>query len=77
MYSDGLSSSWGHNGSTKPIFQSVKSTTPGYPKNGVIDLMKYYDWKKGRAAFSRRIVDTIAMEVDLKRLIWGADQKWK
>lgn len=76
MYSGGVGLSWGHKGSTHPIMQSVKSSTPGYPKNGPIDLMKYYDYLKEPAGFDRRIKDSIAMEVDLKRLIWGAKIKW-
>jgi len=76
MYAGGLSLSWGHKGSTNPMSQSVKSSTPGYPKNGAIDLMKYYDWDKSRADFDRRIRDTIAVDVDIKRLIWGAKTRW-
>ena len=77
MYAGGLPLSWGHKGSTNPLTQSVKGTTPGYPKSGNIDLMKYYDWDKGRIDFLRRVTDTVAMEMDVKRLIWGAEIKWK
>lgn len=76
MYAGGLSLSWGHKGSTNPLTQSVKSSTPGYPKSGPIDLMKYYDSDKAAIFFSRRIMDTIAMEIDIKRLIWGAKIRW-
>ena len=76
MYAGGLFLSWGHKGSTNAILQNIKSSTPGYPKKGAIDLMKYYDWEKSRADFLRRINDTVAMELDVKRLIWGAQIKW-
>lgn len=76
MYAGGISLSWGHKGSTNPLTQSVKSSTPGYPKSGSIDLMKYYDSDKSAIFFSRRIMDTIAMEIDIKRLIWGAKIQW-
>ncbi len=77
MYAGGLSLSWGHKGSTNPVTQSVKSSTPGYPKKGLIDLMKYYDYKKVRADLSRRVVDSVVMGIDVKRLIWGAEIKWQ
>ena len=76
MRAGGIPLSWGHKGSTNSITQSVKSSTPGYPKNGPIDLMKYYDWNKSRIQFHRRVSDTTAMEVDVKRLIWAARIKW-
>ena len=76
MYAGGLSLSWGHKGSTNSLLQSVKSSTSGYPKKGAIDLMKYYDWEKSRADFNRRMRDSIAMEVDVKRLIWSAKLQW-
>ncbi len=75
MYAGGLSLSWGHKGSTNIITQSVKSSAPGFPKKGTIDLMKYYDWKKNFAKLQRRVTDSIAMEIDVKRLIWGANMK--
>lgn len=68
--------SWGHKGSTGVLSQSTKSSTPGYPKSGAIDLMKYYDWKKNSASLLRRTTDSIAMDIDVKRLIWGANIKW-
>lgn len=43
MYAGGLPLSWSHKGSTNPLTQTVKTSTPGYPKSGPIDLMKYYD----------------------------------
>jgi len=76
MYAGGLPLSWGHKGTTNIITQSVKASTPGYPEKGTIDLMKYYDSSKVRANLSRRVSDTIAMEVDIKRLIWGAQIQW-
>jgi len=76
MYAGGIYLSWGHKGSTNPLTQSVKSSTPGYPKSGSIDLMKYYDSDKAAIFFSRRIMDAIAMEIDIKRLIWGAKIQW-
>ncbi len=76
MYAGGIFLSWGHKGSTNPILQSVKSTTPGYPEKGAIDLMKYYDWSKSRVDFMRRMKDSTAMEIDIKRLIWSSQIKW-
>lgn len=75
-YSEGVGASWGHKGSTHAILQSVKSSTPGYPKSGPIDLMKYYDPDKQGAGMARRVNDTIAMGIDVKRLIWGAKITW-
>lgn len=76
MYAGGISLSWGHKGTTNPLLQSIKSSTPGFPSSGKIDLMKYYDWSKGRVTFRRRISDSVAMEEDIKRLIWGAKISW-
>jgi len=75
MYAGGIPLSWGHKGSTGVLSQSVKSSTPGYPKSGAIDIMKYYDWEKNFATLQRRVTDSIAMEIDVKRLIWGANIK--
>ncbi len=72
MHAGGLSLSWSHKGSTNSITQSIKSSTSGYPEKGSIDLMKYYDHEKFTANFSRRVRDTTAMKIDIKRLIWGA-----
>lgn len=76
MHAGGLPLSWGHKGSTNPLTQSVKSSVPGYPKSGPIDLMKYYDGEKYRADFLTRVSNTVAMELDIKRLIWGAKIQW-
>jgi hypothetical protein len=76
MYAGGLSLSWGHKGTTNIVTQSIMSTTLGYPKNSPIDLMKYYDWDKSRVDFYRRIRDTVAMDIDIKRLIWGTKIEW-
>jgi len=38
--------------------------------------MKYYDREKFMANFFRRIRDTMAMEIDVKRLVWGAQIQW-
>lgn len=76
MYAGGLPLSWGHKGSTNPLTQSVKSSAPGYPHSGSIDLMKYYDHNKLKIQFERKIRDSRAMEIDIKRLIWGAKIKW-
>ncbi len=76
MHAGGLALSWGHKGSTNSITQSVKSSTPGYPVKGSIDLMKYYDQEKASANLFRRVTDSIAMAMDVKRLIWGAQIKW-
>lgn len=77
MHAGGLPLSWGHKGSTNPLTQSVKSSTPGYPNGAPIDLMKYYDGEKYGADFRTRINNTVAMEIDIKRLIWGAKIQWK
>jgi len=76
MYAGGLSLSWGHKGSTNVVTQSIKSSTPGYPEKGSIDVMKYYDQDKVRANLFRRVRDSAAMSIDVKRLIWGASIKW-
>ncbi|VAW60442.1 hypothetical protein MNBD_GAMMA11-3409 [hydrothermal vent metagenome] len=76
MYTDGPFLSCGHKGSTNPITQSIKSTTPGYPEKEAIDLMKHYDLEKSRADFYRRIRDAIALGADIKRLICGAKIQW-
>ena len=70
MYFGGAGMSWSHKGSTHIIPQSVKSTTPGYPAAGQIDLMKYYDRNKRRASMSTRALRTKATEQDVMRLIW-------
>lgn len=76
MYTGGIRLSWGHKGSTNLLLQNVKSTTPGYPSKGKIDLMKYYDDKKQQPENLQRINDSIAMEIDIKRLIWSSQIKW-
>ncbi|MCF6299174.1 MAG: hypothetical protein L3J01_04770 [Thiomicrorhabdus sp.] len=76
MHAGGLSLSWSHKGSTNIVTQSAKSSSPGYPEKGPIDLMKYYDPNKSPVFFERRIRDSRAMEVDIKRLIWGANIQW-
>ncbi len=76
MYAGGTNLSWGHKGSTGVLNQSVKSSTPGYPKKGPVDLMKYYDWDKSKIQFQRRMSDSQAMEKDIKRLVWGAKIQW-
>jgi len=76
MYAGGLSLSWGHKGSTNIVTQSVKSSTPEYPVKGSIDLMKYYNQEKVSANLFRRVTDSTAMEIDVKRLIWGAQVTW-
>jgi hypothetical protein len=65
----GIGHSWTHKGSTS-IVQATKSTTPGYPKTGDIDLMRYYDDQKQSASFSRIIKDSRATEQDVKCLLW-------
>ncbi|MFT7561198.1 MAG: hypothetical protein ACI93R_003123 [Flavobacteriales bacterium] len=69
-YFGGTKESWGHKGSTKVLLQSVKSTTAGFPNNGPIDLMMYYDTDKNYIPFSAEYSRTIAAEIDVKRLIW-------
>lgn len=65
-YFGGKSLSWGHKGTTKKILQSVKPSAPSYPKNGNIDLMKYFNGRFPSDFYSRNLV----VEKDLKRLIW-------
>jgi len=65
----GIARSWTHEGSTS-IFQSTTRLTPGYPKTGEINLMNYYDEKKGKASFDRIFADTRASEFDLLCLLW-------
>lgn len=76
MYVGGISLSWGHKGSTNALLQNVKSSTPGYPKSGNIDLMKYYDFNKQAPGRNQRVNDSIAMEIDIKRLIWSSEIIW-
>jgi len=77
MYVGGISLSWGHKGSTNALLQNVKSSTPGYPEKGKIDLMKYYNTNKREPDASQRVNDSIAMEIDIKRLIWSSEISWK
>jgi len=62
--------SWTHKGSTNKYLQNVKSSTPGYPSSGEIDLMKYYDRNKGSVGSADRYLRSVADEVDVKRLVW-------
>ncbi|MGO2130423.1 MAG: hypothetical protein ACTH4U_16955 [Pseudoalteromonas prydzensis] len=77
MYVGGISLSWGHKDSTNVLLQNVKSSSPGYPKQGKIDLMKYYNETKNSANLKQRVTDSIAVEVDIKRLIWSSEVLWK
>lgn len=77
MYVGGISLSWSHKGSTNVLFQNVKASTPGYPTSGNLDLMKYYDDKKQKEEIFQRVNDSIAMEIDIKRLIWSSEIIWK
>ncbi|MDO6466470.1 hypothetical protein [Pseudoalteromonas carrageenovora] len=77
MYVGGISLSWGHKGSSNTLLQSVKSSTPGYPKKGKIDLMRYYNETKNNADMKQRITNSIAFEIDIKRLIWSSEIVWK
>lgn len=52
-------------------------TTPGYPNKGKLDLMKYYDASKRQPEKRQRINDSMAMEIDIKRLIWSSEILWK
>lgn len=65
----GVGHSWTHKGSTS-IFQATKSSTPGYPKTGEIDLMRYFDDSKQSATFFQTIRDSRASELDVKCLLW-------
>lgn len=76
MYAGGIFLSWGHKGTTNPILQKAKKNAPGYPKTGPIDVMKYYDGNKMYRYFADRILNYIAMEIDIKRLIWAAPITW-
>lgn len=66
----GTDLSWQHKGSTTKFTQKVKSSTPGYPSSGEIDLMKYYNSSVHAVAPLVRYTRTIADEIDVKRLIW-------
>jgi hypothetical protein len=70
MYFGGAGLSWSHKGSTHIVPQDVKSSTPGYPASGTIDLMKYYDANKNFVSVFGRAQRTKAAEQDVKRLIW-------
>jgi hypothetical protein len=72
QYFGGEGLSWSHKGSTHIIPQSVKSSTPGYPTTGNIDLMKYYDRKKARVPFPTLLNNSAASEQDVMRLIWSS-----
>jgi len=76
MYVGGISLSWGHKGTTNAILQNVKDSTPGYPLKGKIDLMKYYDESKVAPYAFQRVNDSIAIEIDIKRLIWSSEIIW-
>tara|TARA_Y100000588_G_scaffold385861_1_gene480033 strand:+ start:1319 stop:1441 length:123 start_codon:yes stop_codon:yes gene_type:complete len=39
--------------------------------------MKYYDQNKKKEEKFRRINDSIAMGIDIKRLIWSSETLWK
>lgn len=62
--------SWGHKGSTNALLQRIKSSTPGYPQSGDIDLMKYYDFSKAKVTPKDLFQRSKVMEIDLKRLVW-------
>ena len=74
-YFGGISLSWRHEGSTNILTQDVKSSTPGYPLAGEINLMKYYNDKKNKQfiPYSSIYKRTIAAEIDVKRLIWSSE----
>ena len=42
----------------------------GYPQTGEINLMRYYNEKKGQASFQRLIRDSRATEFDVLCLLW-------
>tara|TARA_B100002049_G_C16023298_1_gene351245 strand:+ start:769 stop:1062 length:294 start_codon:yes stop_codon:yes gene_type:complete len=77
MHVGGISLSWGHKGSTNIILQKVKSSSPGYPKQGKIDLMKYYNETKNTANLKGCVSGSKAVEIDIKRLIWSSSILWK
>jgi len=77
MHVGGISLSWGHKGSTNIILQKVKSSSPGYPKQGKIDLMKYYNETKNTANLKECVSGSKAVEIDIKRLIWSSSILWK
>ncbi len=76
-YLGGKKLSWGHKGSTHALFQSVKSSTPGYPKTGEIDLMKYFDKDKQGLNFYDLTNRSIVAEQDILRLIWMSKISFK
>ena len=77
MYVGGINLSWGHKGSTNVLLQNVKASSLGYPNQGKIDLMKYYNNTKNTANLKQRITRSEALEVDIKRLIWSSEVLWK
>ncbi|ATC82140.1 hypothetical protein [Pseudoalteromonas agarivorans] len=77
IYVGGINLSWGHKGSTNILLQNVKASSPGYPNQGKIDLMKYYNDTKNTANLKQRITRSEALEVDIKRLIWSSEVLWK
>ena len=70
LYSGGIKLSWSHKGSTAILSQAVKRSTPGYPVQGEIDLMKYYDDRKNDDQSIDIFTRTTSNEIDVKRLIW-------
>ena len=71
-YFGGIGLSWRHKGSTTLLTQTFRSSTPGYPSQGEIDLMRYYNAQKNKQfiSYSSIYKRTIAAESDVKRLIW-------
>jgi hypothetical protein len=65
----GLFHSWTHKGSTS-IFQATTAATPGYPRKGEIDLMRYYDDAKATVPQWRMYQSTKASASDVKSLLW-------
>ncbi|MGF1727099.1 hypothetical protein [Photobacterium nomapromontoriensis] len=76
MYAGGVKLSWGHKGTSDIFIQRANNKATEYPNNGDIDLMKYYKFDDSENRFEIVHRDSIVTEVDLKRLIWGADIKW-
>ncbi len=67
--------SWTHKGTTH-LWQQVKTSRRGYPKNGRIDLMEYYNSEKNALTIRQKHRRTKASDKDIKRLIWGAKFEW-
>lgn len=77
MGSEGAWTSWTHKGSSYVVPQLPRASTPGYPDNGKVDLMRYYDREENAISLPDRARRTKASEKDVKRLIWGGASRMR